>query len=311
MTTTDAHATTAPASAVTGAIGRPARSGGTGSTRAGRVRTVRRTLVNVFGGLLAVIWVFPVYWMVNTSFQSEEGLYGDVPQFFPVPFNLSNYQAIVSDPTFWAAMRVSAVVTAIAVTVALMSAFLAAVALSRFRFKTRTAMVVTVLVIQMIPAEALFISQYRLLDDWGQINSVLGLSLLYAGHSIPITIWMLKGFVDGIPIELEEAATIDGCSRFGAFMRVTLPLLAPGMVASGIFALLASWNEYTLALVVMKDNAAATLPLWLKRYNVSYEATDWGGIMAGSTLIAIPVIIVFLIVQGRMATGLVAGAVKG
>jgi len=104
---------------------------------------------------------------------------------------------------------------------------------------------------------------------------------------------------------------MDGCSRFGAFMRITFPLLAPGMVASGIFALLASWNEYTLALVIMKSSDSATLPLWLKRFNVSYEATDWGGIMAGSTLIAIPVIVVFLIVQGRMATGLVAGAVKG
>jgi N,N'-diacetylchitobiose transport system permease protein len=309
MTTTEAHS--APvASATPRATAAPARSG-TGSTRVGRVRTLRRTLVNIFGALLAVVWVFPVYWMVNTSFQTDEALYGSVPQFFPTAFHLGNYATIVSDPSFWAAMRVSAVVTAIAVTVALMSAFFAAVALSRFRFKSRTAMVVTVLVIQMIPAEALFISQYRMLDGWDQINSVLGLSLLYAGHSIPITIWMLKGFVDGIPIELEEAAMIDGCSRFGAFLRVTLPLLAPGMVASGIFALLASWNEYTLALVVMKDNAAATLPLWLKRFNVSYEATDWGGIMAGSTLIAIPVIVVFLIVQGRMATGLVAGAVKG
>jgi N,N'-diacetylchitobiose transport system permease protein len=306
MTTTEASTSVAAAATP------PARrTGGTGSTPLGRLRKLGRVLTNGVGIVLAVIWAFPVYWMVNSSFQTDEGLYGATPQFIPAPFHLGNYETIISDPTFWAAMRVSVTVTAIAVTVALFSAFLAAVALSRFKFKSRTAMVVTVLVIQMIPAEALFISQYRMLDGWDQINSVLGLSLLYAGHSVPITIWMLKGFVDGIPIELEEAAMIDGCSRFGAFLRVTFPLLAPGMVASGIFALLASWNEYTLALVVMKDNAAATLPLWLKRFNVSYEATDWGGIMAGSTLIAIPVIIVFLIVQGRMATGLVAGAVKG
>jgi N,N'-diacetylchitobiose transport system permease protein len=283
---------------------------GTGSTPLGRVRRLGRGGMNAAGIVLAILWAFPVYWMVNSSLQSDETLYGEVPQFFP-DWDFTNYSTVTSDPSFWAAMQVSAIVTVMSVVAALFSAFLAAIALSRFRFRSRRTLVIAVLVIQMIPAEALFISQYRMLDGWGMIDNVLGLSLLYAGHSIPITIWMLKGFVDGIPIELEEAAMMDGCSRFGAFMRITFPLLAPGMVASGIFALLASWNEYTLALVIMKDNSSATLPLWLKRFNVSYEATDWGGIMAGSTLIAIPVIIVFLIVQGRMATGLVAGAVKG
>jgi N,N'-diacetylchitobiose transport system permease protein len=315
MTTThNTTAVTTPASSTT-PTSSPAKQAkpiktGTGSTPLGRVRRLGRGGMNVAGIVLAILWAFPVYWMVNSSLQSDETLYGEVPQFFP-DWDFSNYSTVTSDPSFWAAMQVSAIVTVMSVVAALFSAFLAAIALSRFRFRSRRTLVIAVLVIQMIPAEALFISQYRMLDGWGMIDNVLGLSLLYAGHSIPITIWMLKGFVDGIPIELEEAAMMDGCSRFGAFMRITFPLLAPGMVASGIFALLASWNEYTLALVIMKNNSSATLPLWLKRFNVSYEATDWGGIMAGSTLIAIPVIIVFLIVQGRMATGLVAGAVKG
>ena len=297
---------------MTSTLVRTARThSGTGSTAVGRRRRLGRIGINIGGVALAVLWAFPVYWMINSSFQTDAALYGETPQFLPFPVDLSNYATIIADASFWSAMRVSALVTAISVVVALFSAFLAAVALSRFRFRSRTAMVIVVLVIQMIPAEALFISQYRMLDGWDMINSIVGLSLLYAGHSVPITIWMLKGFVDGIPIELEEAAMIDGCSRFGAFLRITFPLLAPGMVASGIFALLASWNEYTLALVIMKEGSAATLPLWLKRFNVTYEATDWGAIMAGSALIAIPVIIVFLIVQGRMATGLVAGAVKG
>jgi N,N'-diacetylchitobiose transport system permease protein len=275
-----------------------------------RAQRVRKVVLQVVAVLIAVLWVFPIYWMVNSSLQSSAELSGD-PHFWPSPAELGNYGRILSDPTFWSALRVSATVTVIAVAVALFSAFFAAVALTRFRFRGRTSMVITVLVIQMIPAEALFISQYRMLDGWGLINSVVGLGLLYAGHSVPITIWMLKGFVDGVPADLEEAAMIDGCSRPGAFLRITLPLLAPGLVASGIFALLASWNEYTLALVVMKDNSSATLPLWLARFNVANEATDWGAIMAGSTLVALPVVVVFLIVQGRMAKGLVAGAVKG
>jgi N,N'-diacetylchitobiose transport system permease protein len=274
------------------------------SARAGR------TVLHVVAVVVALAWAFPIYWMVNSSLQTEDSLYG-TPSLVPAPLDFSSYAQILGDETFWSALRMSAMVTVLAVGVALFSAFFAAVAITRFNFRSRGAIVLAVLVIQMIPAEALFISQYRMLDGWGLINSVVGLGLLYAGHSVPITIWMLKGFVDGVPADLEEAAMIDGCSRPGAFVRITLPLLAPGLVASGVFALLASWNEYTLALVVMKNNDTATLPLWLARFNVANEATDWGAIMAGSTLVAIPVIIVFLVVQGRMASGLVAGAVKG
>ncbi|RKT31626.1 carbohydrate ABC transporter membrane protein 2 (CUT1 family) [Microbacterium sp. AG1240] len=267
--------------------------------------------LNALTLLAAVVWVFPVYWMVNSSLQSYSGVYGANANLVPFPFSVASYGEVLADSSFWRAMSQSATVTAIAVVVSLFSAVLAAAALSRFRFRSKRAVLLTILIVQMIPAEALFIAQYRMMDGWGLINSVVGLALLYAGASIPITIWMLKGFVDGIPYELEEAAQIDGCSRFGAFMRVTMPLLAPGFVASGVFALLASWNEYTLALVVMTDPGSLTLPLWLRRFSSPFEATDWGAVMAGSALIAIPVIIVFMFVQSRMATGLTGGSVKG
>ncbi|MGI6878324.1 carbohydrate ABC transporter permease [Microbacterium sp. gxy059] len=276
-----------------------------------RRRRGPRPLLSIITVLFGALWIFPISWMINSSLQTDEELYGSGLLFFPVSFETSSYLTVLQDGSFWSAMGMSATVTALAVGVSVLSAIVAAAAVSRFRFRSKGAVIVTILVIQMIPAEAMFLSQYRMMDSWSLINSALGLALLYAGHSIPITIWMLKGFIDGIPYDLEEAGQVDGLSRFGAFTRVTLPLLLPGLVASGIFAFLSAWNEYTLALVIMKDNAAATLPLWLQRFNVSYEATDWGGIMAGSALIAISVIIVFLIVQGRMATGLVGGAVKG
>ena len=125
------------------------------------------------------------------------------------------------------------------------------------------------------------------------------------------TVWMLRGFVDGIPIDLEEAAMTDGCSRTRAFFTITFPLLAPGLVASSVYGVLQAWNEYTLALVVMTDPAQRTLPLWLQGLVESNRATDWGVVMAGSALIAIPVIVFFLFVQNKMTSGLVAGAVKG
>jgi N,N'-diacetylchitobiose transport system permease protein len=168
-----------------------------------------------------------------------------------------------------------------------------------------------VLVVQMIPAEGLFISQYRMLDNWHLVNSVVGLSIVYVAAVLPFTVWMLRGFVSGVPIELEEAAMMDGLSRTGAFFRITFPLLAPGLVASGVYGFLQAWNEYTLALVVMTDPAQQTLPLWLQGMVEANQATDWGVVMAGAAVITVPVIVFFLFVQRRMSSGLVAGAVKG
>jgi len=149
------------------------------------------------------------------------------------------------------------------------------------------------------------------LDSWHLVNAVLGLSIVYVAAVLPFTVWMLRGFVSGVPIELEEAAMVDGLSRTGAFFRITFPLLAPGLVASGVYGFLQAWNEYTLALVVMTDPQRRTLPLWLQGLVDANRATDWGLVMAGATLIAVPVIVFFLAVQSRMSAGLVSGAVKG
>jgi N,N'-diacetylchitobiose transport system permease protein len=140
---------------------------------------------------------------------------------------------------------------------------------------------------------------------------VIGLTIVYVASVLPFTVWTLRGFVAGVPYELEEAAMIDGCSRFQAFRRVTFPLLAPGLVATGVFGFIQAWNEFTLAVVVMTREDRMTLPVWLTTFTEVNRGTDWGAIMAGSTLIAIPVVLFFLVVQGRMVAGLTAGAVKG
>jgi N,N'-diacetylchitobiose transport system permease protein len=163
----------------------------------------------------------------------------------------------------------------------------------------------------MVPAEALIVSMFRVLDGWQLINTVIGLSLTYLVFVLPFTIWTLRGFVEGVPFELEEAAMVDGASRIGAFRRVTLPLVAPGLVATGVFALIQAWNEFIFALVIMQRPGSKTLPVWLQEFNEGARGTDWGGVMAGSTLMAIPVIVFFLIVQRKVTAGLTAGAVKG
>jgi len=277
-------------------------------------RPTRRPLritANVLGVIAFLIAVFPVYWMVNSSFLARNEIRSPVPTWVPFGGSLDNYRTVFETDQFTNALKISLMVTGLTILVALAFAFVAAVAVSRFRFRGRMSFIVTLLIIQMIPVEGLFISQYKMLEAMDLLNTVVGLTLVYVAGVLPFTIWTLRGFVAGVPYELEEAAMIDGCSRTQAFFRITFPLLAPGLVATGVFGFIQAWNEFTLALVVMTRDDQRTLPLWLSSFVNVNRGTDWGGIMAGSTLIAIPVIVFFLLVQGRMVSGLTSGAVKG
>jgi len=263
--------------------------------------------------VVALLWAFPVYWMVNSALLPNALLNGSSPQLLPSGGSFDNFSAVLADPGFLRALGISLVVTLLTVSAALAIAFLGALAVSRFRFRGRLSFVLALLLIQMLPAEGLFIAQYKMMSSVGLLNNVLGLSVLYAAAVIPFTLWMLRGFVAGVPAELEEAAMVDGLSRTQAFLRITFPLLAPGLVASAVYAFLQCWNEFTVALVVMTEEQSRTLPLWLRGF-VQASATreiDWGAVMAASTLVAVPVIVFFMVVQGRMSSGLVGGAVKG
>ena len=274
---------------------------------------VTKTIWSVVAIIIALAWVFPVYWMVNSSLLPNVRLQSFIPTFIPFGGSLDNFASALSDGSFYAALGMSVGITLTVVVFCLIFAFLAAVAISRFRFRGRKSFVIAVLVVQMLPAEGLFIAQYKMVASVGLLDSVIGPSIIYVAAVVPFTVWMLRGFVAGIPADLEEAAMVDGLSRFGAFMRITFPLLAPGLVASGVYAFLQAWNEFTVALVLLPSEANQTLPLWLRGFvqASATRATDWGQVMAASTLVAVPVIIFFLIVQGRLTSGLVSGAVKG
>ncbi|HYF72863.1 MAG TPA: carbohydrate ABC transporter permease [Nocardioides sp.] len=277
-------------------------------------RPTRRPLriaANSVGIVAFLMCVFPVYWMVNSSLLPRNKIRNPDPTWVPFGGTLDNYRTVFDGNQFLDSLKTSLMVTLLTIVVALSFAFLAAVAVSRFKFRGRKSFIVALLVIQMIPVEGLFISQYKMLEGMNLLNSVLGLTLVYVASVLPFTIWTLRGFVAGVPYELEEAAMIDGCSRVQAFFKVTFPLLAPGLVATGVFGFIQAWNEFTLAVVVMSQGDRKTLPVWLSTFTDVNRGTDWGGIMAGSTLIAIPVVIFFLVVQGRMVAGLTSGAVKG
>ena len=276
-----------------------------------RLSLTRRLIANLAGVVVFLVCAFPVYWMVSSSFLERRQIRSAEPTWHPFGGTLDNYRRLFDDGAFLSALRISLTVTVLTVVLALLFAFLAAVAVTRFRFRGRWSFVITLLVIQMIPVEGLFISQYKMLESANLLNTVAGLTLVYVASVLPFTIWTLRGFVAGVPIELEEAAMVDGCTRVGAFFRITLPLLAPGLVATGVFGFILAWNEFTLALIVMTSADTRTLPVWLSSFTEVNRGTDWGAVMAGSTLIAIPVIVFFLSVQNRMTAGLTAGAVKG
>ncbi len=165
--------------------------------------------------------------------------------------------------------------------------------------------------IQMLPGAGLIIPLYVVLARYHQVNVLSGVIITYLTFVLPFSVWTLRGFILGIPKDLEEAAMVDGSTRLGAFVRILLPLVAPGLVATSVFAFITSWNEYIFARTLLNDQSKQTITVWLSYFLGTSRHTDWGALMAASTLTAIPVVIFFLLVQRKIAFGLTAGAVRG
>lgn len=273
-------------------------------------RTRGRTAANIIGVVSAVIMIFPVYWMVLTAFKPGTEILTYTPKFWPSRLTVDNFVRAITAPHFLDALGNSVIVAFATMIIALVLALLAAVAIARFRFYGRKPFIFVILVVQMVPLSALIIPLYLMLNSINQTNRLTGVILTYLAFVLPFTIWTLRGFVVGVPVELEEAAMVDGCTRFQAFYRVVLPLVVPGLVATSIYALIQSWNEYIMAYVLLSDQANETLPVWLVSF-VTARGIDYGALMAGATMMAMPVVIFFAIIQRHVASGLTTGAVKG
>jgi N,N'-diacetylchitobiose transport system permease protein len=273
----------------------------------------RRTPLGRAGTALASLAVlaftlFPVYWMVSTALddRANDGSRGLLPS----EVTLDNFAFVLDEGGFGSYLRNSLVVAAGTVLASGLLALLAAVAVSRFRFRFRTAVLVMVLIIQMVPMEALVIPLFLQVRSLELLNTLLGLTVVYIAFSLPFAVWTLRGFVAAVPVELEEAAYVDGASWGRMFWSVLLPLVAPGLVATSVFSFIMAWNEFIFALTFMGDQDKYTVAVGLRRFFGQY-GTDWGAVMAASTLITIPVMVFFVVVQRRLTSGLVAGAVKG
>ena len=278
--------------------------------RGARRKRMRKLGWNLVALLVLVVMVFPVYWMVATSFKPGQKVLNYTPEWVPLSPTLDNFSEAINRPHFWDAVKNSLIVTTVVVALALILAFLAALALAKFRFYGRKAFIVLILGVQMVPLTALIIPLYILMSRVDQVNKLSGVIAMYLTFVLPFTVWTLRGFLLGVPKELEEAAMVDGTTRFGAFVRILLPLVGPGLVATSIFAFIQAWNEFIIAYVFLQSPEKQTLMVWLASFT-SLRGTEWGPLMAGATLTSIPVVIFFLLVQRRIAFGLTAGAVRG
>jgi N,N'-diacetylchitobiose transport system permease protein len=270
----------------------------------------QRIALNATGLLVFCVMIFPVYWMVSTAFKPGHDIFADTPVWFPYHPTLSNFSDAIHRPHFWADVKNSLIIVGTVVALSLVLAFLAALALAKFRFYGRRAFIVLIIGVQMIPLNALIIPIYLVLSKAHQVDKLSGVIVTYLTFVLPFTVWTLRGFMIGVPKELEEAAQVDGSTRFGAFVRILLPLIGPGLVATSIFAFIQAWNEYIMAYVLLHSPEKQTLTVWLASFTTS-RGTAWGPLMAGATLTALPVVIFFVLVQRKIAFGLTAGAVRG
>ena len=273
-------------------------------------RRSRRLGWDALGLLVFAVLVFPVFWMVSTGFKPDDQINSVTPTWIPSHPTLAHFRTAFNAPYFWTDAKNTLIVVFFTLAVSTVLAFLAAVALAKYRFAGRAMFIVLVIGIQMLPPIGLIIPLYVLLGRYGEVNKLSGVVLVYITFALPFAVWTLRGFLIGIPKELEEAAMVDGSTRLGAFLRILLPLVAPGLVATSVFAFITAWNEYIFASIILHDNSKQTITVWLTNFLGGSRGVDWGAVMAASTLIAIPVVIFFLLVQRRIAFGLTAGAVK-
>ncbi len=273
------------------------------------MRFFRRWPADAVALLVAAVVAFPLYWMVLGAFRPA----GEVESAEPRPWTLSpsvdSFRRVFGQQEFGRYFLNSLVVAGTVVIVSGLIAFLAATAVTRFRFRFRTTLLIMFLVAQMVPVEALTIPLFFLMRDFGQLNTLGALILPHIAFSLPFAIWMLRGFVKGVPEALEEAAYLDGASRTRFLWQILFPLVLPGLVATSVFSFISAWNDFLFAKsFIISDTSRSTLPMALLVF-FKPDDPDWGAVMAGSTVMTIPVLVFFVLVQRRLVSGL-GGAVK-
>jgi multiple sugar transport system permease protein len=261
-------------------------------------------------GVLLLMVLFPFYWMTITSLKSEDQMRSLVSMFWPSPVVFENYEQLLRKTDFTSWFTNSAIVAVSSTLLATAVGTIGAYALARLRFRGRAFMSSATLITYLVPPSILFIPLYAQIRTLGLSDSLAGLIAAYPSFTVPFVTWLLMGYFESIPVELEESAMIDGATRFGAFRRIILPLAAPGVLAAALYAFTQAWNEFLYALVFITDVKQRTLPVGLSSF-ITGDVYGWGYLMAGAVLTTVPVIVVYIYLQKYMVEGLTAGSVKG
>ncbi len=271
------------------------------------------TALVTFVVAISAIWtLFPMYWMLSTSLKENLEVFNVPPTIWPAHLTVTSYLNLNGGITPISDFFKNSVITSFGtVVVAVVLAMFAGYALSRLRFRLRRTTLIGILMTQMFPLVVLLIPMYLIYVQAHLLNTYLGLVLAFTSFTLPFGIWMIKGFVDTVPVEIEEAAMVDGCNRFQAMRLVVFPLIIPGVVATAVFAFLDAWNNLLFPLTLVNEVTMKTLPPGMILAFGGEFKHDWSGMMAASTLVSIPVVIGFVLIQRYLVEGLTGGAVKG
>lgn len=259
--------------------------------------------------LVLVVSLFPIYWMLNTAITPSNDLLRYPPKLIPTQQDWSAFVSVVRDTSFPTWLANSTLMTLSSVAVALVVSTFAAYSLSRFKSRFSSVIAYVLLATRMIPGTVLLVPLYMIFRDWGLLDTKMALIIAYTTFEIPFATWMLKGYFDSIPPELEQAAEVDGATPLGAFMRVSLPLTGPGIAASAIASAILAWGDYEFARGLLSSQSNWPLTIGIHSF-IGEHVVHWNEIMASSLMGTLPVVVIFLAAERFIVAGLTAGAVK-
>lgn len=272
--------------------------------------TPGRVLVHVFLVLFTIATVYPILQIVTISLRPSDQLYSTSLALVPPGATLRAYRVMLFEKPFLLWLRNSFVVSAAVTLLGVTLASTAAYAFSRFRFAGRQQGLYLFLMTQMFPATMTMLPLYILLKSLHLLDTFAGLVVAYTATALPFCVWTMRGYYDTIPVELEQAAMIDGCTPWQAFTRVTLPLAAPALAITALFSFMAAWSEFLVARIVISQQSMFTLPLGLESLAGQFQ-TEWANYAAGSLLVCVPVMVLFVVLNRWIVSGLSLGGVKG
>ncbi|UCI29544.1 carbohydrate ABC transporter permease [Mesorhizobium sp. B4-1-4] len=271
---------------------------------------VRRAAFYLLVLVIVFIAVFPFYYAIVTSLKSGTELFE--PGLWPKIFSLGNYRNVLTEGAFARNLVNSLVVSGAVVALSLLLGVTAAYALARIRFRGRSALLLAILSVSMFPQVAVLAGLFEIVRMFGLYNSLFALIFSYMIFTLPFTVWVLTTFVRDLPVEVEEAAILDGATPWIIVTRIFLPLMGPALATTGLLAFIGAWNEFLFALTFTSNNAQRTVPvaIALLSGNSQFEI-PWGNIMAASVIVTVPLVVLVLIFQRKIVSGLIAGGVKG